>query len=274
MSNQDASHFDPYVQSWEWILPPLRPDDATLSEFARLVARSDHSPLTALLLGVTPEIAKATWLQATRLTAVDQSLAMMAAVWPGDTTMRHAVHGEWLSLPLASQSQDLVMGDGVLTLFAYPHAQTQLTDELARVLKPGGRLLLRSFCRPEASLNLQAVLEQAATSPRHGFSTFKLQLLMALQGDDPARGVCLHDAWTAFMDHFGSTQACAQRTQWPMPLIETIDLYRDNRKTYHLTQPHELQTAMAAQFTWVETTYASTDVSRIAPLMLWQRKGD
>ena len=59
----------------------------------------------------------ADWLQQSKLTAVDQSAAMIAALWIGDSNNRQAVEGDWFSPPIAPGTQDVVLGDGVLNFF-------------------------------------------------------------------------------------------------------------------------------------------------------------
>ncbi|MDD5565258.1 MAG: hypothetical protein PHQ91_16200, partial [Thermoanaerobaculaceae bacterium] len=75
------------ARDWKHFGPPLRPSGPDVARFealARGEAERRGRALSALLCGVTPEIAGMAWPADTRLTAVEQSIEMIREVWPGD----------------------------------------------------------------------------------------------------------------------------------------------------------------------------------------------
>ena len=90
------------------------------------------------------------WPERSRLLAVDGSFAMVKGVWPCDLPVaRVAVCGAWSSLPVASQSFDVITGDGSANCVSFPEGLQKLAEEAHRVLRPGGCLLLRCYTRPD-----------------------------------------------------------------------------------------------------------------------------
>src|SRR5262245_19607035 len=96
----EATHWNHYSARWQLVGAPLRPGPEDISYLSESVARLlERRPGDrALLLGVTPEIAELSWSPALPLLAVDKSLGMVKAVWPGDTPQRRAMVGDWLEL--------------------------------------------------------------------------------------------------------------------------------------------------------------------------------
>src|SRR6185295_16228801 len=86
----DSSHWARHARQWASIKPPLRPSTADLAQVRALIARhyQGRAGSAALLFGVTPELAELAFPPGVKLWAFDQSQAMIAAVWPGDTPQR------------------------------------------------------------------------------------------------------------------------------------------------------------------------------------------
>src|SRR6188768_3068242 len=111
-----SAHWDAHAARWRLIGAPLRPAAEDLEYLRASVGRlgSASAPAepalarSALLLGVTPEIAELAWQPPHRLVAVDKSEGMVNAVWPGDTPTRRAIVGDWLALQLPEAPFDLV----------------------------------------------------------------------------------------------------------------------------------------------------------------------
>src|SRR5271163_4068693 len=168
-----TTHWSRYRAAWERLGPPLRPHAEACAAYLRLLAGC-AGPV--LLLGVTPELADI----APNVVAVDRDFSLIAGVWPGNTTRRHAVNGNWLTLPLANGSFAAVVGDGALNSVDYPSAQRRIFDEAARVLRPGGRAVFRVYAAPRRCESIAHVRDDLMASAIGNFNAFKWRLAMAL----------------------------------------------------------------------------------------------
>src|ERR1035441_10842678 len=82
------NHWQVYYRAWSQLVPPLRPNpDVVAAVKEQIKDRRGR----ALLLGVTPELADVS----PDLVAIDRNFSMIANVWPGNTTSRCAIAGDW-----------------------------------------------------------------------------------------------------------------------------------------------------------------------------------
>lgn len=271
--NAESGHWNAYAARWALIGEPLRPGPSDLAQLERRVrqALGTAPTISALLLGVTPELATLRWPESLRLLAVDKSEGMVRAVWPGDNGWRRALVGDWVTFE-AEQPFDLVLGDGVFTLFDYPSGYRQLARALARLTRPGGMLDLRLFCRPERVESLDAVLTALESGQIGSFHAFKWRFAMALQGDT-TRGVRLADVWQTFRDRVGTPRELAARTGWPEQVISTIDGYRALDDRYSYSTEREAIDCLADAFEHIETWHPSYELGERCPHLSFRRRG-
>lgn len=267
-------HFNPYITFWDDLGPPLRPDQQAIQAYGELyeVAQPSCADVQVMLMGVTPELADATWLTHARITAIDHSPAMISAIWPGNHLHRQAVTGDWFNLPLAPSSQDLVMGDGVLNFLTYPLEHQALSHSLSAVLRPRGHLIIRAFCAHEHTENPEQIIHRAKLREFTNFHDFKLMLLGALQQGDVQTGVALASVWQIFHEHFPNMEDCATQTGWSIETIRTIDLYKENTKRYFLATAAEIESVMSTHFKLIHLSAPPTLWSCPTPLMLFQKR--
>jgi SAM-dependent methyltransferase len=240
----------------------------------------------ALLLGVTPEIADIVWEPPLQLLAVDQSAAMIDGIWPGDNPRRRARIGDWLTLEPSIEAQaqaqaqaqahvrgfDLIVGDGVLSLFEYPAGYAVLAAALARLLRPGGLFAVRLFCRVEPSETVSDVMQALWAGRIANFHAFKWRLAMALQGDG-TRGVRLADIWSSFVEQAGSVRALADRTGFPEPEVGTIEGYRGVQDRYSFSTEREVVELLAPDFDLLESWRGSYELGERCPHLTFRRRG-
>ncbi|RJT33315.1 class I SAM-dependent methyltransferase [Mesorhizobium waimense] len=220
-----TSHWDAIRRHWQLLGPPLRPPPDAVETYEReLDLQSAH----VLLLGVTPELAD---LGKTML-AVDESASMIASIWPGDTGTRKAVIGNWLDLPIASNSVDAVIGDGCLSALHSSTARLHLLAEIERVLKPGGRAGLRLFAGPEAPDDLAAVRELTLAGGVATFHELKWRIAMSCTGGYPDRAIKVKAILKAFDALFADREELSLATGWDMAVIGTIDVYATSQASY------------------------------------------
>jgi SAM-dependent methyltransferase len=185
-----------------------------------------------LSLGVTPEIALHPWAANTCLTAIDASEEMIRLVWPGDNPVRRAVHGDWLQMPFTDASFDLILNDAGLLLMAGAEKLRAAADELRRVLRPDGRVVLRHFAQPSSSESLEALVLAVSQGKLRNFHELKLRLLMALEMETPGTGIRLADAYDGFNLLFADRGLLARQLGCDPGIIATIDRYRRQEARY------------------------------------------
>lgn len=270
-----SEHWNAYATRWSLVGPPLRPCASDLTYLRDSVARlltAHHVPERALLLGVTPEIANLDWPLPLQLLAVDRSAGMVAAVWPGDTALRRARVGDWLDLDVPDASFGLVVGDGVFSIFDYPSGYAELARALARVLRPGGVLSLRLFCRPEPCETVDAVFDALHARSIGNFHVFKWRLAMALQGQS-TRGARLADVWDTFAARVPSSAELAARQGWPEAQVANIESYRDVDDRYSFSTEREVLDVLSEPFELLETWRPSYELGERCPHVSFRRRG-
>jgi SAM-dependent methyltransferase len=191
--------------------------------------------LDVLSLGVTPEIAQFPWATDTQLTAIDASEEMIQKVWPGNDATRKAVLGNWLALPFDDASFDLILNDAGLLLMAGAEKLRAAAEELRRVLRPEGRVVLRHFARVSPAESLGAIAEDVEHGRVSNFNELKLRLLMAIESGKAGAGVRLAEAYECFQQLFPDHAQLASRLGCDPRTVATIEAYRgrEARYTFH-----------------------------------------
>ncbi len=207
-----------FHRRWQRLTPPLRPHADVCAAFAGLIA--DHRT-QALLLGVTPEISRL----AARTVAVDCSHNALARIWPGNAPGRHAIHGNWLSLPLASGSCSAVIGDGSLNCLTYPSGYIRVFDHLARVLRPGGRAVLRVYLTPERGEPLSATRRRVMAGGVTSIHALKWRVANAVCAERGQANIAVRSIFEAFERTFPNRAAVRRATGWTDEDIAQVDAY-------------------------------------------------
>lgn len=265
-------HWVKPARSWALRASPLRPAPEDVGiyerEFRRWHEAARASPLRALLLGVTPEIATMPWPPETRLIAVDESRAMIRGVWPGAALGHAAICARWQALPLADNTRHVIIGDGCLSALTAGRYEPMVRS-LRRVLDRGGLLLLRFFTRPDRPEPPAGVLDDLLAGRIGNFHAFKWRLAMALHGSlsDGVRLADIWDAWHAALPH---PEELAQRLGWPLPVILTIDDFRGVDAQYTFPTLAETRAAMAAQFEEVACHFPAYELGERCPILAFR----
>ena len=272
----EGGHWRDMNSHWTHVGRPLRPgpDDVALFErFAAAAAGTTGARFDALLLGVTPEIAGCGWPPQTRLTAVDFSLSMIDSLWPapGAPANSQVVCGNWLTTPIASQSMDFVIGDGCHAALAFPHEANAMAREVARVLRPGGTFVMRSFIRPDPGEGIAEVARDLAAGRIGSVHVLKWRLLAALCSDSPS-GAALGDVWKAWDSMRESAARYGGRTGWSAAEIGTIEVYRGDVTTrFDFPTIAGLRALLARHFSAPECFYGGYELADRCPVMVMTR---
>jgi SAM-dependent methyltransferase len=224
--------------------PPVRPpwhpsreDGAFMREWTRPILEK-ASVQRILVLGVTPEVVQLGWPLDAHIVGIDSSPAMVASLWQGNgSTPSHVTCARWQQMPVSDGAFDVVVGDGSLNALPSLDEYGEVLDEVSRVLKPGGVLVLRCFVRPPNVETPERVLLNAMAGEFPTTAAFRLRFAFAVADADGSIGLkALHDAFNALVP---DRDALARITGWPRQDIDRVDNDKDSR--VRLTFPTQSQ---------------------------------
>lgn len=259
-----TSHWNAIRQHWYLLGPPLRPPAEAVEAYRRSLGTCDD----IVMLGVTPELA----LLGRKLRAIDQTPEMIAGIWPGDSELRRAAVGEWLHLPMDCDSVTAVIGDGCLSALGSSRERRRLLFEVARVLKRGGRAVIRTFASPEGPEDLAVVRNRAMAGTAGTFHALKWRIVMAGAADNADRAIPVAMILEAFDQMFPDRNALASVTGWPLSVIGTIDVYAHSPVVYSFATVAMLIAEAAEQFDDVEVAPSGDyPFSEHCPLLVLKR---
>ena len=273
-----AAHWRTFAGGWNLLGSPLRPCAEDVCAFREMLTAETDLFRTAerkrvWLLGITPEIAAARWLQDLDLLAVEHARAMIEAVWPGDTDRRQAICANWLHAPFADESFDLVIGDGCLTVVDFPDGLSRLLASVRRCLRPDGSLILRLFCRPDVAETPDAVITALHSGGIGSFHAFKWRLAMALQGMADAPDVAVGAVWQAWREARIDARELAEARGWLPEQVGTIEFYRGSAARYNFMRFDDtIRHLRRAGFDLVATRIGSYELAERCPHVLLRKR--
>lgn len=270
MTTVIPDHWNQHAQQWQHVGSPLRPDPLDIEFLEDFLANCElPTPLRAVLLGVTPEIASMQWPQGTTLTAIDRNQAMIDQVWPHDRLLvsATAMSGDWRAVPCTNRSVDCVVGDGCFTLLPYPDGYDECLREIHRILKPDGYFLIRHFIRPELPESLDLVFSDLLNGKIGNFHIFKWRLAMALHSN-LEEGVCVDQIWQAWNNRQISPQDLSAQLNWPLASIQTINNYRGVETRYRFPTLTEIKDESERYFKVIDCKFMQYELADCCPTLI------
>jgi hypothetical protein len=246
------SYWDDIATSFSVLGPPLKPSSEDI-DFVESAVRNWSSsyprqPLRALLLGVTPEIANIRWPDASTLLAVDNSLGMAQAVWPGNIRgKRWVVCGDWLALPRPNSSCDVVIADGSLNCLRYPDGFRAVAKNIRDLLHQDGVLLLRCYVQPVTKELAEDIVSDLVQARIPSINHFKFRLLMAMQSSTE-QGISVRDVYKKWVDSEIDEEQLMARTGWEKRAFQSIELYRGQDAIHTFPSVTELRAVLLEFF--------------------------
>jgi hypothetical protein len=272
----DQIQWDNLARAWPQMASPLRPCAEDIAALTSIIAKRFRAPLKGLLLGVTPEIALgfATSSPLVDLTALDGSAGMIRLVWPGDSTIRRAVLGDWFALPepFEPASFDVVFCDGGLVCFYFPDEYKIFADLVASALNPGGLLLARVYCRPEKAEPLDAIWADLDAKKIGSVDALKWRIAMALQGDDPKAGVRRSAIGPALQVYARTPQEFANKSGLPVGRLRLVTLPVKDTTTHSFPTVAETMAAIGEHFELLEQIRGKYELADRCPLLVLRRR--
>ena len=233
-----SSYWDALAERYFSMPEPLVPSARELELIWQSIPDNlvGSNPPAVLVLGATPAFYHLKWPPGSKLFAVDKSVNMLRAIWPGG--MANAECAEWTTMQLPAASRDIVLCDGGLTLLSQPGQLAELAHTLHRVLRPGGVFIARLFAvsgpRPDPGTFLQAI---EAGRIRNS-SELKLYLWMALSGSSSSScsnsgsGLRLHAIWQFIHTSCPDIYAKLTALGWHEKDLVPIEQYKNCNDIY------------------------------------------
>jgi SAM-dependent methyltransferase len=231
-----SNHWKDHARQWSYFGSPLRPcsEDIAfaLGAVEGWIARTGQTTPTLLIVGVTPELCRLPINEGSRTIAIDNSMDMIRAIWPGRTRARDAaICANWLCMPIADASIDLALADGALSALPYPSGYRDFFRELRRMLRRNGECIIRCFTHPDERETVADVFADLANERIGNFHVLKWRLAMALQ-PDVETGVAVGSVWSALHAVWSDLNLLANRFGWPIEVVRTIEAYRGIETRY------------------------------------------
>jgi SAM-dependent methyltransferase len=264
-------HFARLVTKWSHIGSPLRPlpDESAV---VQRVADTLHAAAQVVVLGLTPEIIACHWPADIRLTAVDHSPAMIRALWPPEKGPVNAqvMLANWCVMPIPSGTIDLVAGDGCYVVLPHPDGFASLTQEICRVLRPGGRFAIRVFLRPDTAETLAHIAQALSSGAIGSVNALKLRLLAALHGTSGS-GTRLDDVFQAWKSLPPLAQQRVGQPGWTAEELVGIESYGGLESRYFLPTLAEFRASLSPLLVEIECTYGSHELADRCPTLVFAR---
>jgi SAM-dependent methyltransferase len=261
------------AQNWQRVGSPQRPtdEDGHLMLALAAPALAAHRAPGVVVMGVTPEIVRLPWPAGSRILALDRSAEMIARVWlPNPRIDSRVARARWQSMPVKDGSAGLVVGDGSLNALPVMGDYRAVLDEVARVLKPDGALILRCFVRPDQPENIDDVAAAARSGGIGSFSALKWRIAMALDGGS-AFSIAVADIRSAFNSLFPDRDALARATGWPRQTLDTIDGFKDVATRYTFPTLEAMRAVAMPVFALAGARRGNYELAGQCPTLLFQR---
>jgi hypothetical protein len=273
VKDHSSIHWDKVGKSYRHTGSPLRPcyEDTKFVEEAvsRLCNPSLEDATRLLLFGVTPEISQILWPRTTQLLAVDQSDVMLRSVWPGNIKgSRWAVQGNWMNLPVADGSCDVIIGDGCFNCLDYPDSYRAVAASSHAALGPRGILITRVYVQPEEAETPANVFRALKAGEIGSFHAFKWRLAMALQ-ENTQLGLRVSDIWRSWASADIGQDALTAMTGWPKEVVSTIEYYQDSEERYSFPTLAEFQAAISDYFKQVRLHFPAYELGEQCPMLVF-----
>jgi SAM-dependent methyltransferase len=240
-SPPQTPQWEEFHHRWRRLVPPLRPNAEVCGRVRGLTA-DRGGPV--LVLGATPELATV----AESTVAVDWSASALAHIWPGRAPGREAIRADWLRLPFADLSFVAAIGDGSLNCLDFPAGYRRLFDTLARIVRPGGRIVIRAFVAPEAGESLTRARGDAMAGGVRTVGAMKWRMAHLVCAEQRDPNVAAPSIADAFNRCFPDRAALGRATGWSDEDLEEMDGLADVRGSYSFPTSTQLLDVMPPSF--------------------------
>jgi hypothetical protein len=238
-----TTHWSRYVRHWHLLRPPLRPNAEVVERVRSLIAAEAQ----CLLLGSTMEFAAL----GPGIVSMDASFQRLAELWRSAAPGGLAIQGDWSRMPVRGRAFSHVLGDGSLNAVAWSGLPAVL-GEVTRVLRPGGTLIARAFCRPPAAERPDEIARDVEQCRVDSFHELKWRIAMAMPGARQTSDVPVRDLRDAVIAAFPDRDALCRLTGWSRAEVDTVDVYEGSSDVYSFPTEEMFVAALRRWFADVE----------------------
>jgi Methyltransferase domain len=270
----NAAVWQRLAQQWDHVGPPFRPTPEDIG-FASAVLRSMPNAertgaLTSMLLGVTPELAAI--LAKTRSLEIDHSIGMINWSWMKFPRGQLAtpIAARWTSLPLRNNSVDLIFGDGCNIQLEFPGAYRTWSREMARILRPGGRVVLRVYVLPETPELSNAVIDDLMHKRIGNSNVLRMRLFMALQ-TSATIGVQVSDIAGYWKSARIDEKFLYTELGWPAAGIGIFDVFKNIELRYSFPTIRQLRMVFSDHFIELDRHNPGYEIGSRCPTIVLQK---
>jgi SAM-dependent methyltransferase len=273
-SDPNAAVWQRLSQQWDYVGPPFRPTPEDVG-FASAVLRTmpnakQTSTLTAMLLGVTPELAAI--LAETRSVEIDHSIGMINWSWMKFPRGHLAtpIAARWTSLPLRNNSVDLIFGDGCNIQLEFPGAYQTWFREMARILRPGGKVVLRVYLSPETPETPNAVIDDLMHKRIGNSNVLRMRLFMALQ-ISAAIGVQVSDISDFWKSAHIDENFLITELGWPAAAIGVFNVFKNIKLRYSFPTMAQMRMVFRNHFIEFDRYIPGYEIGNRCPTIVLQK---
>lgn len=246
---------------------PCAEDCSFLSDVVAPALSATPDEARILILGVTPEIVQLDWPGHATLVAVDSSATMIDTLWhPHPTRPSEVILARWQDLPLADASVDAAVGDGSLNALTELEDYGVVARQVARALRPSGRVALRCFVRPDGREDLESLMKIAEAGDFPTVGAFRLRLAMALTDDAGVLRVA--DLARTFIELMPDRDRLAGAAGWSRVDIDRIDADIGSPLRFTFPTLDQLRGAVSPHLALADRRHGSYTQAHLCPTLL------
>lgn len=264
--------WDAIARNYGAFTSPLVPCREDIDMYEHAIAAYSESPqprgIDALMLGVTPALALMRWPPRTRITAVENSPAVIRALWPGDIPdVRKVKCANWFAALHGRKSCDIVVGDGSLAACRFPFEVRALSHSIRELLTDKGILVVRSYVRPPVPEAVEDVFRALLGGAAMSVDCFKLRLWLAMQ-QSATEGVAVREAAEILEDYRLDPKTMEERLGWTEAAIEPFTTWRTSNSIYTFPTLSELREVLSKVFDEVSISFPRYELGSCCPMLV------
>ncbi|MEQ9467661.1 MAG: hypothetical protein RLN88_09625 [Ekhidna sp.] len=233
-----------------------------IDNFLKATQRQD---INVLICGVTPHLVNLDYPEKAFILGVDFSEDMIRYVWPGDVKgKRRALRANWLDMDIASDSIDIIIGDGSLNFLDNTSYQSFL-HKASTILKKDGVMIKRTYLKSDRDTPeecFRGIFEKRFQN----LTEFRLRFIRSMQQDEN-QGVLMADVYELWHGMNPDLDQIASATGYDVSMLKGMDFYKDMkaRLFFHSLDFHEGE--LKRVFKVVETKAPSAHMGEELPII-------
>ena len=147
-----------------------------------------------------------------------------------------------------------------------------LCSEVARVLRGGGRIVLRVFVMPDAVERMEAVHQSAISGKIQNFHGFKWRLAMAIARQENQPNIEMGWVFDAFNKMFPDRDRLVSITGWLREEIDTIEFLKHSVAISSFPTRDQLLSVVSQAFSDARLISVGTyEAAELCPLLVAER---